>query len=56
MDEACRTHRTEYNVCWFFLEKQPLGRFRRTLADTMTRDNKEIQWNVKLDSSSSREG
>lgn len=56
MDEACRTHRTEYNASWFFLEKQPLGRFRCTLADTMTRDIKEIWCNVKLDSTSSREG
>jgi hypothetical protein len=31
-----------------------LGRFCCTLADNMTRDIKEIWWNVELDSSGSR--
>jgi hypothetical protein len=35
---------------------EPLGKFRCTLADTMTGDIKKIRWNGKLDSSGSRDG
>ena len=49
--------KTEYNACWFFLEKVNRSEdFRCTLADIMKRDIQEIWWNVKLDSSGPRDG